>query len=315
MPPAPERFAGSWILTGPTGSGKSSVAIETAERIGAEILALDSMTLYRGIDIGTAKPTLEEQARVPHHLIDLLDPWESANVAWWLEKAAEAVDGILARGKQPIFVGGTPFYLKALLNGLFDAPPANETIRANWEAEAERIGKEALHAKLREVDPVAGAKLHFNDVRRVVRALEVFETTGRPISSFQQTWDSPPFRIPAVVLEWPTEELNARIDARVLQMAETGWLEESLRLQALPQPLSREASQALGYREWLDHARGNATYDETIDLIQLRTRQFAKRQRTWFRQLTNLRAVPAGEDLASRILAAWQEVSAEGAKN
>jgi tRNA dimethylallyltransferase len=313
MPPAPERFRGCWILTGPTGSGKSAAALEIAGRIGGEILALDSMTLYRGLDIGTAKPSRAEQARVPHHLIDLLDPWESANVAWWLDRAAEAVDDIRARGKRPIFVGGTPFYLKALLHGLFDAPPANDTIRARWEAEAERIGREALHARLQGIDPVAAARLHFNDVRRVVRALEVFEATGRPISSFQQTWETPAFPIPTVALEWPTEELNRRIDARVVRMAEAGWLEETLRLQALPKPLGREASQALGYREWLAHARGEASAAETIALIQLRTRQFAKRQRTWFRGLPNLRQVPAGGDSTAEILNAWQEEARAGA--
>jgi tRNA dimethylallyltransferase len=198
-----------------------------------------------------------------------------------------------------------------LLNGLFDAPPANETIRAKWEAEGERIGKEALHARLKEVDPKAAAKLHFNDVRRVVRALEVYEATGRPISSFQQTWDAPPFRIPAVAIEWPTDELNRRIDMRVQQMADAGWPEETRRL--LERPMGREASQALGYREWQAFLRGEASRTDTVALIQLRTRQFAKRQRTWFRQLPNLRTIPAGSGIVEQILNAWQEESEAGA--
>jgi tRNA dimethylallyltransferase len=294
------------VLTGPTGSGKSAIALDLAERLGGEILALDSMTLYRGLDIGTAKPTAEERSRVPHHLLDLLDPWESANVAWWLDRAAEAVRQILGRGKRPIFVGGTPMYLKALLNGLFEAPPANLEIRAKWEAEAERIGKEALHAKLAVIDPIAAAKLHFNDVRRVVRALEVYESTGTPISSLQQTWGSAPANIPAALIEWPREELNRRIDRRVLAMVEAGWPDEVKRLSALPRPLSKEAAQSLGYGEWLAHLRGEMPFEETVELIQLRTRQFAKRQGTWFRQMGHLKVIPAsGADLAGRILCAW----------
>lgn len=306
MPPPPESFTGSFILTGPTGSGKSAVALELAERLGGEILALDSMTLYRGIDIGTAKASAEERARIPHHLLDLLEPWESANVAWWLDRAAEAVRGILARGKRPIFVGGTPMYLKALFNGLFEAPPGNLEIRAKWEAEAERIGKKELHARLAAIDPVAAAKFHFNDVRRVVRAMEVYETTGTPISSLQQTWEHPPAEIPAVVIEWPREELCRRIDQRVLAMVEAGWLDEVKRLIALPQPMSKEAAQSLGLGEWLAHLRGEMSFAETVELIQLRTRQFAKRQRTWFRQMPQLKAISATEaDLAGCIVRAW----------
>jgi len=313
MPPTPESFANCLIITGQTGSGKSALALELAERLGGEILALDSMTLYRGMDIGTAKPSKAEQARVPHHLIDLLEPWESANVAWWLDRAAEAVNGILSRGKRPIFVGGTPFYLKALLHGMFEAPPANPEIRAKWEAVAETLGKEGLHARLSDVDPAAAAKLHCNDVRRVVRALEVYESTGKPISSFQQTWETPPARIPSVVIEWPTEGLNLRIDRRVIAMAEAGWLKEVRCLNELSQPLSKEASQALGYREWLAHSRGEVTYTETVELIQLRTRQFAKRQRTWFRQFQNLIRIEAESgDAIAKIIAVWNEESERG---
>src|SRR5918995_1297132 len=153
MPPPPAAFADALILTGPTGSGKSAVALELAERIGGEIGAMDSRTLYRGLDVGTAKPIAEERARVRHHLIDVLDPWESANVAWWLNRAAEACADIRARDKRPLFVGGTPFYLKAILCGLFDAPPADPDLRRQLEAEAERIGPPALHERLRAVDP------------------------------------------------------------------------------------------------------------------------------------------------------------------
>jgi tRNA dimethylallyltransferase len=308
-------FANALILTGPTACGKTALALEVAGRIGAEIVALDSMTVYRGMDVGTAKPTPDERARVPHHLIDVLDPWESLTVAWWLERAADACREITARGKRPLFVGGTPFYLKALLHGLFEGPPVDPELRRSLEAEAERGGRTALHARLAAVDPKTAARLHPNDVRRVVRALEVHTLTGKPISGWQQTWDTPafadspeaappPVRIPAVVLELPREVLYERINRRVDAMLEAGWLEEVRRLRALPRPLSREARQALGYRELLAHLDGSGPeWAETVELIRTHTRQFAKRQLTWFRHLPQLVPVPAdAADRTERVL-------------
>lgn len=291
MPPSPTAFADAVILTGPTGSGKTAVALELAERIGGEVVAMDSMTLYRGMDIGTAKPTAAERARVRHHLIDVLDPWESANVAWWLDRAAEACADVRSRGRRPLFVGGTPFYLKALLCGLFDAPPADPELRRQLEAEAEQIGPRALHDRLRAADPTTAGRLHPNDVRRVVRALEVWQLTGRPISAYQQTWDTPAFAgrrkqvlsLACVVLEWPRDVLYRRIEARVDAMLAAGWLDEVRRLRELP--LSKEASQALGYRELREYLDGGPEWGETIARIKTRTRQFAKRQLTWFRSL------------------------------
>src|SRR5262249_47114877 len=176
------EFANALILTGPTGSGKTRLALHLAERLGAEIVCMDSMTLYRGMDVGTAKPTAEERARVPHHLLDVLDPWESASVAWWLGRAAECCRAIEGRGNRVLFVGGTPLYLKALLLGLFDGPPADEDLRARLAEVAKRQGKQALHDRLARVDPASAARLHPNDVRRVIRALEVWELTGSPLS-------------------------------------------------------------------------------------------------------------------------------------
>lgn len=277
-------FADALILTGPTAGGKTALALELADRLGAEILAMDSMTVYRGLDIGTAKPTPAERARVPHHLLDLLDPAESANVAWWLDRAAEACEAIRSRGKRPLFVGGTPFYLKALLHGLFPSPPADESLRRQLEAEAAETGNDALHARLAAVDPPTADRLHPNDIRRVVRALEVFTLTGRPISGFQQTWAAPPRRIPCVALDRPRTELYARIDQRVRNMLAGGWVEEVERLRS--HPLSKEAAQAVGYKELLAHLAGDGPgWDDTVSAIQTRTRQFAKRQLTWFRGL------------------------------
>jgi tRNA dimethylallyltransferase len=311
-------FDSALILTGPTACGKTALALDLADRIGAEIVALDSMTLYRGLDIGTAKPTAAERVRVPHHLIDALAPWESATVAWWLAAAEAACRAITARGKRPLFVGGTPFYLKALLHGLFPGPPADPELRTRLEAEAERDGNEHLHARLAAVDPKTAARLHPNDVRRVVRALEVYHLTGRPISAWQQTWDTPafaapstaappPVRIPAAVLELPRDVLYDRINHRVETMLAAGWLDEVRRLRELPRPLSREARQALGYRELLDYLDGSGgSWEETVERIRTHTRQFAKRQLTWFRHLPACRPVPAdAPDAADRVLAAW----------
>ncbi|MBP3960193.1 tRNA (adenosine(37)-N6)-dimethylallyltransferase MiaA [Gemmata sp. G18] len=310
-------FEQALILTGPTACGKSALALDLAERIGGEIVALDSMTVYRGMDIGTAKPPAADRVRVPHHLIDVLDPWESLTVASWLERAELACTDITARGKRPIFVGGTPFYLKALLHGLFPGPPADEELRRTLEAEAARDGNSAIHAKLALVDAKTAARLHPNDVRRVVRALEVHALTGKPISSWQQTWDTPAFtdephaapppaRIPTVKLDIPRETLYDRINQRVTRMLEAGWVNEVQRLCELPHPLSREARQALGYRELLEYLATGGNWDETVDLIRTHTRQFAKRQLTWFRGMSSCVAVPAdAPDLADRVLKAW----------
>lgn len=292
--PDPATFRNAIVITGPTGSGKSTLALDLAERIGAEIVSMDSMTLYRGLDIGTAKPTPEDRQRVPHHLIDVLDPWESASVAWWLDRAAEAVIGIEGRGRKASFVGGTPLYLKALLHGLFDGPPADPERRRRLEAEAAEAGPAGLHARLATVDPTAARRLHPNDLRRITRALEVWELTGRPISNWQQEWRAMPSTAgPAVYcIDRPREELYDRIDFRVTEMLTAGWLDEARRLRELTRPVSREVLAAIGYRELFDFLDGRADWEVTVQTIQQRTRNFAKRQLTWFRHLSACRFVP-----------------------
>jgi tRNA dimethylallyltransferase len=287
------------ILTGPTGSGKSRLALELAEGLGAEILAMDSMTLYRHMDIGTAKPGPEDRRRVSHHLLDELELWESASVAWWLERARACCRDIEMRGKRALFVGGTPLYLKALLYGLFDGPPADKELRRRLTAEAAERGSRVLHERLARVDPASAARLHVNDVRRVVRALEVWELTGRPISGWQTQWAAPPDAPPGpprcLCLDVPRPELYDRINNRVRHMVEAGLVEEARALRRLERPLSREAAQAVGYREMFLHLDGALTLEEAVALIQTRSRNLAKRQLTWFRRLPECR--PAKEDL------------------
>lgn len=282
------------FLAGPTAVGKSAISLELAERLGAEIVSLDSMTLYRGMDIGTAKPDARSRARVPHHLLDLLEPHEEFTLAEYLERAEGACRGIVSRGRIPLFVGGTGLYLRAILRGIFTGPPANHDLRERWAQFAAREGEAALHAQLAAVDPALGAKLHPHDVRRVIRGLEVFELTGQPLSQQQQ-------QVPLSVSErprrvdWlfpPRDWLYARIDRRVEQMFDEGLVAEVARLAERGRPLSKTARQALGYQEVLDHLLGRAARAETVERIQTRTRQFAKRQHTWFRNLEECTPLP-----------------------
>ncbi len=288
-----EAFRDALILTGPTGSGKSALALDLAGPLDAEIVCMDSMTLYRGMDIGTAKPTAADRAHVPHHLLDVLDPHEPASVAWWLARAATCVEEITSRGKQALFVGGTALYLKALLHGLFDGPPADLPLRARLEEEARANGPESLHARLAEADPAGAAGIHPNNVRRVIRALEVLTLTGKPMSAHQTQWDGaasgPPDR--CLCIDLSRAELHRRIDARVLRMMDEGLPDEARRLRALTPPLGREAAQALGYKELFPYLDGHATRERAVAELQARSRQFAKRQMTWFRHLDGCRLV------------------------
>jgi tRNA dimethylallyltransferase len=295
-----DRDHTTFVLTGPTASGKTQLGIDLAERLGAEIVSMDSMALYRGMDVGTAKPTLAERARVRHHLIDVLDPWESASVAWWRERATQCSRDIRDRGKRVLFVGGTPLYLKALLYGLFKGPAADPGLRARLSEESRTFGVSALHQRLHQVDPDAAAKIHFNDLRRIIRALEVWELTGRPMSSWQQQWSSNPTgRLEVVWLDRPREQLYQRIDERVQRMFRDGLVAEVERLRGLGKPLSRVPLQALGYKEVLSHLGGAAPLDETIRQVQQRSRNFAKRQISWFRHLAPCQ--PVSPELTSTL--------------
>jgi tRNA dimethylallyltransferase len=286
-------FHECWFLTGPTAAGKTAIGLELAERLNAEIISLDSMSIYREMDIGTAKPTADEQTRVPHHLIDICDPVVEFSVSQYGAAAEQAVETIRSRGRDVLFVGGTPLYLKSLLRGMFEGPPADWDFRNEVMREVEQVGTRALHERLRMVDPLAAAKLHPNDVRRIVRALEVHKATGQPISHLQEQFDEgrSADECKVFVLGHPRAVLHQRIDDRVERMIADGWVDEVRGLLERHGELSRTASQAVGYRELIGHLVGKRPLDETVQSIKARTHQFARRQETWFRGLCECRAI------------------------
>jgi len=286
-----------------------------AEALGAEIVSMDSMAIYRGMDIGTAKPSQAERAAVPHHLIDIVGPDQDFSVAQYLQAANAAVAEIRGRGREALFVGGTPLYLKALLRGLFEGPPANWELRREIELEAASIGGEALHERLEQVDPVAASLIHPNDTRRLVRALEVYRATGQRISHQQMEFDEgrPAESCRVFVLRRSRDEQRARIDARVDEMLKRGLVDEVRRLTSNGRQLGRTASQAVGYREVIDHLAGKFDAETMVSRIKTRTRQFAKRQGVWFRSLSECRFVEAADGVASSALAA--EIFAAGERS
>ena len=300
------------IVLGPTASGKTSLALELAEHLpgGGELIGADSMQIYRGMDVGTAKPTAAERARAPHHLIDFIDPHEESFSAHdWVRLAEEAITSVRDRGSHPIVVGGTNLYIRALLEGLMEGPEPDPELRSRLDA----MSDEALRENLMRIDPAAAERIHRNDRRRTIRALEVFELSGTPLSEQQVQWDeqqiTPRRRTRVICLDWPTEALNRRINARVRQMADAGFLEEvrTLRERA---PLSTQAAKAVGYEELGAHLDGTLTLEEALERTKIRTRRFAKQQRTWMRRFQAMNgtlkldptdATPA--ELASKVLA------------
>ncbi|MGE8219445.1 MAG: tRNA (adenosine(37)-N6)-dimethylallyltransferase MiaA [Stenotrophomonas acidaminiphila] len=279
-------------LMGPTASGKTAAAIELARRHGGEIVSVDSALVYRGLEIGAAKPNQAERAGIPHHLLDLRDPWQSYSAAEFAADAAAAVRDIVARGRLPILAGGTGLYFRALLQGLSPMPEADPALRAQIAADADALGWPALHAQLARVDPAAARRIHATDPQRIQRALEVYRLTGKPISH----WQAQPgvARLPARVLKLvlaPAERalLHARIERRFDLMLAAGFLDEVRRLRALPQmagvaaPLDLPAIRAVGYRQAWQFLDGQDTAAGFRDKAIFATRQLAKRQLTWLR--------------------------------
>ena len=306
MTPAHRAPPGPVALVGTTASGKSALALGIARAVpDVEIVSVDSMQVYRGMDIGTAKPSAAEQAEIPHHLLDLVDPHEDFTVADFQAHARAALADIAARGKHALLVGGTGLHLRSVVDGL-DVPGRFPDERAALEAEPDTVG---LHRRLSELDPVAAGRMEPTNRRRVVRALEVTLGSGRPFSSFGpglEHYGETAFTQVGVAL--PPDVVAGRIARRYEAQLDAGFLAEVEGLRRRPEGLSRTASQALGYRELLAHLGGDLTLDEAIDLAIRRTRQFARRQRSWFRRDPRITWLMADEDpgsLLGQLLRDW----------
>lgn len=284
-----------WVLTGPTASGKTALSIRLAKEFGCEIVCMDSMQIYRRMDIGTAKPTAGEMEGIPHHMLNVADPDESFSVARYQEMAEDCIADIHARGRRALLVGGTGLYLRALRQpmAMGDAP-ADEAIRTELEAlAAQEGGRQRLHDMLAEVDPTTAARLHLNDVRRAVRALEVYRTTGVPFSMQPQPGGESRFRYQVASLTMDRALLYARIEKRVDLMVAQGLIEEIRGLLESGVPADCQAMKAIGYKEIVPFLRGEATWAETDELLKRNTRHYAKRQLTWMRREENVLWVDA----------------------
>jgi len=276
-------------LVGPTASGKTEASVELARRLDAEVILVDSMTVYRGMDVGTAKPGAAERAQVPHHLVDVAEPTEPFSVALFQRLARAAVREIAARGRTPLLVGGSGLYFRAAVDEL-EFPGTDPGLRALLETEGRALGAERLHARLAVFDPDAAARIHPENLRRSVRALEVAALTGRPFSSFSSAWGAYPRElVRAAGLRLPPDLLRARIEARVLRMLEGGLLEEARALLERGFGPFLTASQAIGYLEIVRHLEDRLTLEEASREIARRTRALARRQMSWFRRDPRIR--------------------------
>lgn len=280
------------LILGVTASGKGRLAFDLAESLGAEIISVDSMKVYRRMDIGTAKPPEEARRLVKYHLIDVVEPSDSFSVGACLDAAVPAIEQIKGRGREVIAVGGTALYTKALLYGLFEGPGSDERIRAELQARKETEGLAKLHEELAKVDAIAAGRINPNDSKRIIRALEVYQLTGKPISQLQQQWNVRDTRceIRDTIHDWTIIGLrrdkadsHSRINSRAKKMIAAGLVDEVESLLAEKKPLSEQARCAIGYAEIIEHLSGRISLEEAAELIKKNTRRLAKNQRTWFR--------------------------------
>ncbi|NLO04364.1 MAG: tRNA (adenosine(37)-N6)-dimethylallyltransferase MiaA [candidate division WS1 bacterium] len=299
------------VIGGPTAAGKTELSLRVAEKVGGEVISADSMQIYRQMEIGTAKPTPQERARAPIHLIDFVPPDGEYTVAEFKQDAERLIGEINRRGRLPIVAGGTGLYLRALTEQFdFPPPPEDETVRARLWDEVEQCGSAAIYERLQQIDPAATEYIHPSDARRIVRALEVYELTGTPISAARGrggTVDAPapsPYNCARYVLTAPRETLFARIERRVDSMFEAGWVEEVRDLIASGVPSDAQSMQAIGYRRIAEYLRGERDLDETVALIKRDTRHYAKRQVTWLRGSEGYRWLSAGSEMQFRACAA-----------
>lgn len=273
------------VICGPTGIGKTAMSIELAQRFNGEIVGADSMQIYKYMDIGTAKPTAQERAQVPHHLVDFVDPAEPFDAVRYAEIAEKTAMSLIDRGKLPIVAGGTGLYIKSLIYGIFEAEPVDRAIRRELRKEAEEVGSHALHERLKSCDPEAGARIHPNDAYRIIRALETFAATGKTLSEFQNQHRFAQARFDAlkIGLFMERERLYERIDRRVDLMIQEGLLDEVKGLLERGYSPELKAMQSLGYRHMADYLQGAIDWEEALRTLKRDTRRYAKRQLTWFR--------------------------------
>jgi tRNA dimethylallyltransferase len=272
------------VICGPTGAGKTGLAIRLAGKFNAEIVGADSMQVYRHMDVGTAKPTPAEQAAVPHHMIDIVDPDQSFDAAAYAGMAADTIQRIIARDRTVIVVGGTGLYIKALIYGLFDEGPADQAVRRRLKRKAASQGAAALHRQLSRIDAAAARRIHPNDAYRIIRALEVFAVTGKPLTVYQQRhgFRRPRFNTLEIGLSWPRPVLYERIDRRVDAMMDQGFLDEVRHLLASGYGTDLKAMQSLGYRHLAAVIGGGSDLAEAVKALKRDHRRYAKRQLTWF---------------------------------
>ncbi len=285
------------LLIGCTASGKSRVGLELARRMGGEIVSVDSMKIYRRMNIGTAKPSAEARREIPHHLIDVVEPSEPFSLGRYVETADAAVRDIAGRGKSVLAVGGTMMFVRGLVSGVFEGPPADPEFRRAIRDRAAREGTAVIHAELAAVDPRAAARIHPNDLRRIERALEVYHNLGTPISELQRQWEAShsAYDCRLVALRRGREEANKRINARAQRMVEAGLVDEVRSLLAEPAGIGEQAAQAVGYAEIIAHLRGELSLEQAVEQIKINSRHLAKHQRTWMRHFAGVRFVDIAE--------------------
>lgn len=278
------------LILGVTASGKGRLAFDLAKSTDAEIISIDSMKVYRRMDIGTAKPPKEARERIPYHLIDIVEPSDSFSVGAFLDAASEAIEQIKSRNKKIVAVGGTALYIKSLLFGLFEEAGSDERIRAELRERAESEGLVELHRELTNIDPVAADRINPNDARRITRALEVYAITGKPISSFQKQWQTRQVKHAWTIIGLRREktDANRRINQRIKKMIDTGLLDEVKALLDEEKPLSQQARCAIGYTEIIDHLNDRMDLKDAVEQIKINTRRLAKGQRTWFKTFSNV---------------------------
>ena len=279
-----------WVLTGPTACDKTEIGFTVAQKIGGEIISADSMLFYRGMDIGTAKPSPGMRELVPHHFIDIIDPWESYSVGRYVDDVESLIDTADSKDRKFLIVGGSPLYVKGLVDGIFNGPEADWDIRRDLEELADEKGNQYVHDILQKIDPDKAVELHPNNLRRIIRAIEVYRITGKPVSELQEeyklTRKSYQFNILCIARE--REDIYRRINERVEIMFDKGLVDEVQSLLDNPGGLSKQAKQALGYKEIIQYLDGGLTLDDAKEMVKQSTRRFAKRQMTWFRRFPDV---------------------------